>query len=116
MRFNKNSLLLNDNVIKEFEFPIKSIVEFKNLVVVLLDQDYYKRDNENVFCVNKEGVIIWQVPKYEYSYDDSPFVNITKDSQNIKLWNWDSSFVIIEPDTGKVITTAIESRKGRRPW
>ena len=116
MKFENNRLIIKDAIVKEFESPISSIVEFENCVVVLLDSDFYKKDNENVFCINKNGKLIWQVPKYEYIDKESPFISISKDFENIKLWNWDSSFVLIEPESGKIIMTPFEYRKGRRPW
>ena len=116
MEFKNKSLFLNETIVREFDFPISSIVEFENCVVVLLNRDFYKKDNENVFCLSKNGKLIWQVPRYDYSCKRSPFVDICKESDNIKLWNWDSSFIIIEPESGKIITTPYDSRKNRRPW
>ena len=116
--FEKASLFLNGEMIKEFDYPIKEVVDFpkKKVIVVLIDRDYYKRDNENVFCVNLEGQVIWQVPEYEFTYERSPYVEIGKLEDNVKLWNWDSSYVIMEPKTGKILVTPRESRKGRRAW
>jgi hypothetical protein len=114
--FEHNTLKRDTLTIKEFTSPLKKILDFKNCAVVLLDRDFYEGDNENVFCISESGGLLWQVPKFEYSYERSRFVDILKDSQNAKLFNWDSSWTIIEPTTGQVITTPRESRKGRRPW
>ena len=86
--FENRKLLKNDSIIREFEYPIGKIVSFTKLVVILFHQDNYNTDNENVICVNENGDFIWQVPKYEYMYEKSPFVNISQESHNIKLWNW----------------------------
>jgi hypothetical protein len=118
MKWNFEDTILkrDDFQIMEFDSPIKKIVEFDKCAVILLSRDYYVVDNENVFCVSNSGKMLWQVPKYEYIYDVSRFVDISKEAQNVKLWNWDSSWIIIEPLSGEIIMTPLESRKGRRPW
>ena len=114
--FEHSTLKKDSLTVKEFSSPIQKIIDFDSCAVVLLDRDFYDRDNENVFCIDESGKTLWQVPKFEYAYDRSRFVDISKDSDNAKLFNWDSSWTIIEPTTGNVITTPRESRKGRRPW
>tara|TARA_R110002072_G_scaffold287464_5_gene453169 strand:+ start:5945 stop:6301 length:357 start_codon:yes stop_codon:yes gene_type:complete len=114
--FKNETLFFKEKLIHTFIAPISDLLEFEECIVVLLCRDYYKKDNENVFCLDTDGVIKWQVPKYDYIYDRSPFVGIDKEGDNVKLYNWDSSYVIIEPTTGKVIVDAFQSRKGRRPW
>lgn len=115
-QFENNALKKDNLIVVEFSSPIHKVIDFDNYVVVLLDRDFYEGDNENVFCVEESGEVLWQVPKFEYSYDRSRFVDISKESQYVKLWNWDSSWIIIEPSSGNIITTPSESRKGRRPW
>jgi len=114
--FKEEKLYYREKLIHTFIAPISDILDFPKCVVVLLNRDNYKKNNENVFCVDTNGVLKWQVPKYDYIDKRSPFVSINKDYDNAKLYNWDSSYVIIEPATGKVIVDAFQSRKNRRPW
>lgn len=112
--FDKNIVYRDDKKIKEFEFPIYQIVVFDRAIVVLLDRDYYKVNNENVFCINYDGNLLWQVPIFEYLDKRSPFVELKKEGENIKLFNWSGEFVLIEPTTGKIIIHPKDSNK--RPW
>ena len=113
-----NQLFYKNNFIKNLEYPIHKTIDFesKEAIVVLLDRDYYKVDNQNVLCVDFAGVLLWQVPKFDYFHDRSPFVNILNKNEYVQLINWDSSYIIIEPKSGEIIVTPDESMKGRRAW
>lgn len=116
--FNEEKLYYNDAVIYVFESKIDKILKFKdkNVIVILLNPDHYKHDNKNVLCIDTKGNLLWQVPKYDYIYEDSPFVSILEDEGNVRLVNWDSSQVLIEPASGEILLSATDSRRGRRQW
>lgn len=94
--------------------------------VILVITDYYKSDiNENVWGVNGQGVIIWQIPKVNqvefegkiYSGINDPYTGIYKvDEQTARLGNWRGGDYEIDALTGRFTKNIIEFRKGKRPW
>jgi hypothetical protein len=59
--------------------------------------------NENVFGVDSNADILWQIQPRKYIYEDSPYTNITKKDNFVKLSNWDGTDLIVAPSTGKII-------------
>lgn len=144
--FKDKFLYKNNQVITEFKSDIKEILIFNKLIIILLDMMNNCYGNKNVFCLNDLGQVIWQVPKYDYIYKDSPFVEIFKvDDSRYKIileqikrikefdpyfsfefkedisklaWlhNWDSTYIIIDVQTGEVLIDPNRSMYGRRPW
>ena len=94
--------------------------------VILVITDYYKSDiNENVWGVNGQGEIIWQIPKVDqvefegkiYPGINDPYTGVHKiDEQTARLGNWRGGDYEIDTSTGKFTKNIMEFRKGRRPW
>ena len=87
-----------------FDFPVKEKIEFEDKVIVLLkigNSQY----NQNVFAINKAGMILWQIEKSEdldlMGY--CPFVNIEMRQGQLILWNWCGFRLTADIDTGKII-------------
>ena len=60
--------------------------------------------NENVFGVNLDGNIIWQIPKVDLLYDDSPFVGLIKeDKKSVWAINWDGTALLLDVNTGEIL-------------
>ena len=114
IKFENKGIYSNGQKVIEFEYPIDQIVVYKKAIVVLLNHDFYKVNNENVFCIDHKGNLLWQVPSFEYIDKRSPFVGIRREGENVKLFNWSGEFVVIEPLSGKIIIHPKDSNK--RPW
>ena len=108
----------------EFENSIKEVVECDNILVVIIDYQSSKI-NENVFGINSNCKIEWQIPKMEkIIYQDKEYIGITKPYSNlikinqdkIRLINRDSTYFDVDPKNGKLLTNPIASRLGNRPW
>src|SRR5690554_5452341 len=71
-----NVLKLGKREIK-FPFKISHIETFGEVILVITD--YYKSNiNENVWGVNRQGEIIWQVPKVdEVEFEGKRYTGIT---------------------------------------
>lgn len=57
-RFEKNSLYVKDRKI-DFKNKIEEVLVHKGLLIVLLDTN----DSDGIFCVSKEGKILWTIRK-----------------------------------------------------
>ena len=111
---------------REIEFPCKiSHTEIFGEVIVVIT-DYYKSDiNENVWGINGQGEIIWQIPKVDqvdfqgkiYPGINDPYTGLFKiDGHTARLGNWRGGDYEIDTSTGKFTKNIMEFRKGKRPW
>ncbi|NEV95072.1 hypothetical protein G3567_13085 [Psychroflexus sp. YR1-1] len=108
----------------EFDNEIKEVIEFDGLLVVRTDY-YESTANENVYGINANGKIEWQIEKLtklthngiEYNGISEPYTSIIKLSdKTLKLMNWDSTSFEVYARTGELKTNPMESRLGKRPW
>jgi hypothetical protein len=86
-----------------FPFPVVQAVDYPSLTVVRLDTPPGSAFNENVFGVNDQGAVLWQVPKRKHVYADSPYTGMQRQGDNAVLSNWDGLEVTVEAATGAVI-------------
>lgn len=104
----KNSLIIEDKHTVEFEFPIKKTLEIEELLIVLIESPMGKIYNDNVFCVNSQGKIIWQVPRissYPGNTKDCSFVGMTlNEKRELVLFNWCDLAVVIDFRTGSILS------------
>lgn len=87
-----------------FQWPIKDVLKFDDVFVVLVEPGVGECFNENVYGVKKDGAIIWVIKKRKHVYDDSPYTKILAEDDRVKLFNWDGEELLVEPSTGKVIS------------
>lgn len=121
---NQNNVLKINNRELEFENEIKEVLEFDGFLVVRTDY-YNSNTNENVYGVNADGKIKWQIEKLtklthkgiEYDGISDPYTAIKKlTNEKAQLVNWDSTHFEIDVYSGKLITNPMKSRIGKRPW
>ena len=120
---DNNILTIGENSI-EFASKISHAEKFGEVVLVITD--YGASDlNENVWGVNGEGKIIWQIQKVEevefegikYLGVTHPYTAVYKvDERTARLVNWEGGYFEVNPVTGKFTKNIIEFRKGKRPW
>jgi len=120
----ENNILKIEGKTLEFDNEIKEVIEFNELLVVRTD--YYKSpSNENIYGVNLDGKIAWQIEKLtklyhngiEYDGIKEPYGAIIKlTDRTLKLINFDSTSFEIYAHSGALKTDPMESRIGKRPW
>jgi hypothetical protein len=83
----------------------KQIAIHSNNVVVLLkrlgmeSQYGHLECARNVYLVNNDGVVIWQVTS-DFDSDGGSFTNVIEDSGKIKAYRWDGGMYKIDSVTG----------------
>lgn len=92
-----------DDIAVHFNFPIVQAIPFSKTVVIRLEAPVGSQFNENVFGVNPEGRIVWQVPPRRLVYSDSPFTGMEEKGGKILLSNWDGLELLVDPATGEVL-------------
>lgn len=100
---NGELLLANGKTVR-FDYPIRQIVEFPNVIVVLLNIPTGKIFNENVFGVSCDGMVLWQVAPQRHLGDDSPYTGMNYEGDKAGLYNWDSTLYVVEPMTGDLVS------------
>jgi len=122
-KFQNKELKIGENSL-EFDNEIKEVIEFDGFLVVRTDY-YESTTNENVYGINANGKIEWQIEKLtklthngiEYNGISEPYTSIIKlNDKTLKLMNWDSTSFEVYARTGELKTNPMESRIGKRPW
>ncbi|WP_413669907.1 hypothetical protein ACEN9X_08195 [Mucilaginibacter sp. Mucisp86] len=105
---NGNQITFTEDNIVDFEYPVDAIFEVDNILVVILKIPNGVYDRRNVFAFDRVGNFLWQikdVPLY-YKGKDCPFVGALINDQNeLVLFNWCDTAVIVEPSTGDLVRT-----------
>jgi hypothetical protein len=93
-----------------FDYPIKEHLEIGDILIIYVDLfDKVIPIENNIYGVSlSAGKIIWQIekrkyPKGEHSGTRSPFIGISFNENKLRLHNWYSTNLIVEPTTGKVL-------------
>ena len=87
-----------------FQWPIAEVVAFDDVLVVRVEPAPGSCFNENVFGVEGDGSVIWEIEKRKHVYDDSPYTSILAQNGNVKLFNWDGDELLVDPKNGRVIS------------
>lgn len=82
-------------------FPIKAAIPANGILVVLLDIPPRTIENENVFGMQADGTIAWQIERLPHVYEDSPYTSIATANGEVTAFNWDGDQVTLETATGK---------------
>lgn len=90
-----------------FKKEVKSVEILDNKILVLLySSPTY--GNRNVFCLNERGDILWQVQdpdellRKDVSTNDSAFMKLSVDYNDIKVFSWNSYVYDVDLNTGSL--------------
>lgn len=94
----ENSLFFKGRKLYNFSFPIKMFIPYKEDCLVL-DKGLNK---SNLFCIDQDGKLKWQVEEREKNPEFYPFINIK--IKEDKIIAYDGNFeTLINPNTGKIL-------------
>ena len=82
------------------------VLEFDSSYVVLIRPEPSVIQNENVFGLNKNGDVKWQISALPHAYEDSPYTNILKEGNLVRAVNWDGGQVLVQPVDGSIKSTS----------
>lgn len=105
-------LIIDDSGIP-FDFPIAQVVEMSDMLVVRLEKPFKTIYNENVFGVSfAERKIKWQIAKLKYTTGegDCPFIHISIFEGKLRLNNWCSIYLIVDPLTGEILERSLPEK------
>jgi len=100
---NKRIKFDNGNEV-EFDFPVQSTIVYHKKVIVLLDTvgGIY---NQNIFAVNSDAQILWQIERSENLdlLGDCSFTSISIREDNLSAFNWCGFRFTFDINTGSVL-------------
>ena len=103
IKFSNNVLSISSTINISFEHDIESIIDFENMVIVLLKIPSGIVFNENVFGIYLDGEIAWQIQKIFPDDNSSPYVHINKSANGLDAFNWAGVRVRVNMETGMVV-------------
>lgn len=96
-------LVLDSGHKASFKYPVAEAIDFQDAIVVRLEISVGQQLNENVYGVDYNGQILWQIQRQRHVYSNSPYTYIGRKGDAALLSNWDGLELTIEPATGNVM-------------
>jgi len=107
--FKDKTVFVNSKPVKEFDVPIMEILIFEKGIAILLEDYLYSRkyrNDENVFFIDFEGNILWQIRYIGHPYEkgENPYVGLTKEDET-SFWatTFDGWAYLVDVSTGNII-------------
>lgn len=101
----KKTIELSSGKTVKFDYPIQEAVEVGDIIVVCLDVPTNRKFNENVYALDDQGGLLWQVKPVKHAYERSPYVGVSKAGELARLFNWDGMVYDLNPQTGDIVSS-----------
>lgn len=107
--YKRNALYVDDRRVATFEYPIMMILESGKRAIVLLDVFVPgSKMTRNVFCVDADGTMLWQVSarddRAEDSVEGDACTNVWAADDGIGACTWGGWEIRIDESTGEART------------
>ena len=103
---NKRITLTNGYSL-DFEYPIKETLSLDEIIIILVESPFNILYRQNVFAIKSSGDFLWRIDDLELFYTGSDpcfYVGVELNEKNeLVLFNWCDTAVIVNPETGKFI-------------
>lgn len=106
-RIEDKSIVYNASLRYTFDDYIAEALPFDDAIVVRLENQGWKRINENVCAVDYQGRLLWRIPKRIHAYGDSPYVNLYRRNEMVDVYNWDGTILTFHPKTGELMSESM---------
>ncbi|TSJ40351.1 hypothetical protein FO440_11365 [Mucilaginibacter corticis] len=106
---HQNKITLNNGYSIDFEYPIKEALLLEDVIIILIEAPPKIIYNHNVFAISSTGDFLWRIGEVQLYYwgsNNCPYIGVELNNNNeVVLFNWCDTAVIIQPETGAVIRT-----------
>ena len=110
-KIENGDLVLSDGAKVAFKYPIAGFIVVDDIAVVFLNISFERRMNHNVFGVDKNGKILWEIPhcgRVEIDGENDPYVGVElRPNGKVVAYNWSGSSVVLNPKTGEILDIII---------
>ncbi|MBF0776812.1 hypothetical protein BVE84_09410 [Streptococcus azizii] len=108
VEFQKNVLLINHNIVNTFDFNIRTIIELKGSIIILLEIPFENTiDKNNILSVDYDGNIIWTLNNADYTKNIYPMEQINLIDDYLCATDFYGRRLKISVDTGKITEFSI---------
>jgi hypothetical protein len=97
-----------------FDDYIAEAIPFDDAIVVRLENQGWKRTNENVLAIDYNGRLLWRIKARVHAFAESHYVNIYRRNENVDIYNWDGTILTIFPKTGEIMSESMVYSAERR--
>ncbi|HEV2294497.1 MAG TPA: hypothetical protein VGR35_11630 [Tepidisphaeraceae bacterium] len=98
-------LIVPSGMSVRFDSPIAEAVQVADTIVVVLEPQKGVISNENVFGIDGEGRIKWQIARQPWGEGNlnNPYVGVQARGGEIQAFNWSDRVVFVDPRDGRVL-------------
>jgi len=104
---NLKTITLANGYSLSFDFPIKNTLTINDIIVIVVESPFDVIYRQNVFAIKTTGDFLWRIDDIELCYTGNEncfYVDAELNDKNeLILYNWCDSAVIVEPETGDII-------------
>ncbi len=90
----------------DFKYPIRCLLDLTNKYIVLLEVPSNEMYSENVFCINKEGKLLWQIEKKKMPHSFSSYYGLDYNKNALLVYS-SSIERLVDLNSGKILETDI---------
>ena len=90
-----------------FNDIIAEVVPFDEILVVRLENQGWKRSNENVFGLDYKGRVIWKIETRVHAFPESHYINLYRRNELVDAYNWDGTILSLAPKTGEIMMESL---------
>ena len=106
---NSNKITLSNGYSLDFEYPIKEVLIVKDVIIITVESPVGIIYSNNVFAIRLNGDFLWRIGEvqlYDWGSIDCPYNGaIVNEENELVLFNWCDTAVVVNPYTGEVIRT-----------
>lgn len=107
MTWNDNYLDLNDRHI-EFNNKIYKVIEIKSYIFVLLGFSFDPSTHCNIYCLNQQGQILWQIKRKDINGTSksmtNAYIGLMYQNGRYSATNFYNEVIYFNPFNGKIIS------------
>jgi archaellum biogenesis ATPase FlaH len=85
-----------------FKFPIKVLLDLGERYVVVLDISSGEGSNDNIYCINKEGQLLWQIEKRELWHKHNSYQHVVWKNNELTAYSPNLEFKV-DINTGIIL-------------
>jgi hypothetical protein len=108
-KVNSNNITLTNGYSLDFEYPIKETLVIGDIIVIVVESPFDVSYEKNVFAIKQSGDFLWRINDVKLGYtgsDNCFYVGVELNKNNeLVLFNWCDTAVIVNPHTGQMIRT-----------
>src|SRR5690349_20602465 len=97
-----------------FDDFMAETLPFDDAIIVRLENQGWKRTNENVVALDYKGRLLWRIAPRQHAFSESHYVSIFRKHENVDVYNWDGTILTLEPKAGELLAVAAVSSPSKR--